>query len=451
MQKGIESMTVIWNKIKLLIFDKDKTVKSMTVNTLLRPIAMILSFLYTPLLLSYLGHEKYGIWTTLLSVINWINYCDVGIGHGLRNVLSVEISEGKYDEAKRSVSTAYVVLTVISSALWLLLILSVILFDWNKILGTQLNVDIVLYITFTFICINFVMALCNTLMYALQMSEKVSIRNIIVQVLNIVGVIVLQQIGKGELKYLAILFGATTSVVYIATSWRIFSQKEYLKPHLKLVQRNKIRDISGIGIKFFIIQMAGILLYSVDNILISNLYGAESVTPFNTVYKVFNMVASVYLALIVPIWSRTTVAIANKDFTWVKKTVKNLNLLLVPFYIVFILLLFTYEELAAIWLGEKLDYQNGLILINVIYFSVYLIGSLYAYVLNGIGSVNYQMWLNIAEAIVNIPLSIYLAVNCNMGVIGIKVATTILVGISAITLPFNLKYTIRRLETISDR
>ena len=62
--------------------------KSMFLNILAKPIGMVITLLYTPFLLAYLGNEKYGIWVTVLSVINWINFFDIGIGNGYRNILA---------------------------------------------------------------------------------------------------------------------------------------------------------------------------------------------------------------------------------------------------------------------------------------------------------------------------------------------------------------------------
>ena len=39
---------------------KDKIARSSITNLFIKPISLILSFIYTPLLLSYLGDEKYG-------------------------------------------------------------------------------------------------------------------------------------------------------------------------------------------------------------------------------------------------------------------------------------------------------------------------------------------------------------------------------------------------------
>ena len=48
---------------------RSKLGQSMLKNMLLKPIGYVLNLAYTPLLLSYLGDEKYGLWATILSII----------------------------------------------------------------------------------------------------------------------------------------------------------------------------------------------------------------------------------------------------------------------------------------------------------------------------------------------------------------------------------------------
>ena len=72
---------------------KDRTARSSLINLIIKPLSLVLSLVYTPMLLNYLGSEKYGLWATILSITSWINYCDVGIGHGLRNLLAGQIAK----------------------------------------------------------------------------------------------------------------------------------------------------------------------------------------------------------------------------------------------------------------------------------------------------------------------------------------------------------------------
>ena len=115
----------------------DSTDKSGVKNMILKPISMAISLVYTPLLLSYLGDEKYGLWATIMSIISWINYCDVGIGHGLRNLLTKELTDKQYDKARKSVSTAYILLTAISVVLLIVALASMAFVDWKQLMNTE--------------------------------------------------------------------------------------------------------------------------------------------------------------------------------------------------------------------------------------------------------------------------------------------------------------------------
>jgi hypothetical protein len=44
-------------------------------------------------------------------------------------------------------------------------------------------------------------------------------------------------------------------------------------PSLKYVKFHYARDLMTLGIKFFIIQMAGVILYQTNNIIIAQLFG----------------------------------------------------------------------------------------------------------------------------------------------------------------------------------
>ena len=202
------------SRIKNMFF-KDRTGRSGMINLALKPVSLVISLIYTPILLSYLGDERYGLWATLLSIINWVNYFDVGIGNGLRNLLSKEIADKKELDAQKSVSTAYIILSGISSILLILLLVSVAFVNWNGIFSTEIDMRAPVAISFTLIIINFVLSLINTLLYALQKSERIAICNCIAQLINLFGLIALKQFTSSSLIAISILFGASSMIVHV--------------------------------------------------------------------------------------------------------------------------------------------------------------------------------------------------------------------------------------------
>ncbi|MGP8313512.1 lipopolysaccharide biosynthesis protein [Enterocloster aldenensis] len=435
--------------MKRITFSKleiDNTGKSSIKNACLRPVGMFLGIVYTPLLLNYLGEEANGVWATVLSVITWINYCDLGIGNGLRNCLAKELAIDDYKNAKETVSTAYIVLTAIAIVLLgVLLILSYTL-DWNDILNTHLSVRPMMIITEVFIVLNFVFALSNSILYALQFSERVSLRGCIVQVFNIVGLFFLSYLEKGNLAHMALLFGLSTAIVYVCNTISIMSKYSYLVPSIFFFQKTKVKEITNVGTQFFIIQLTAVLILSSQNLIVSNFFGASAVTPFNTVNTAFAAIYSVMAALVVPIWSRTTEAAAKGDFFWIRQAMKKIRYVAGVFIVMFIGIVFFYKDFSRIWLGRDLDYPSGLIGVTCAFYIMQIINLIFVQFYYGMGEIKSYMWLTVLQAIAIVPLAKFLSLNLGLGVAGVKLSSTVLLLISGIVLPFLTYGKINELE-----
>lgn len=432
--------------LKKIVSSFDATDKSGIRNMILKPIGMGLSLLYTPLLLSYLGDTKYGLWTTILSIVSWVNYCDVGIGHGLRNLLTKELTDKQYENARKSVSTAYILLSAISVVLLIVLLIAGFFLDWKEVFNTTEEIRGPFLVSFIFIIINFVLALCNTMLYALQLSERVALRSCLAQILNIVGVFLLKQFTEGNLMCMAILFGCTTMVIHLGNTLQLMKKHPYLRPAIRCFDKSRISAIGNVGIRFFVIQISCLLLYTVDNFLITHYFGAAEVTPFHITYSVFNMAHSFLSALLVPYWSRTTQMLQKGDIGWIKQAVKKMRLISGVFIVGYILLAVLFKPLVRIWVGRDLAFQPGLIEVMCVYYILFTIVTTHTPFINGSGKINGQLVVSTFMGIANVPLSIFLGVNCQMGVVGIRLATTILMAIGAVFYPLNWQRILKDFE-----
>lgn len=407
------------------ILKADKLKRSMMLNIICKPVSMVISLLYTPLLLNYLGEESFGIWATILSIINWINYFDVGIGNGLRNLLTKEIEENNAEGAQQSVSTAYVALSVISGITFVVGSIIILLLNCYMVFNTAVNVKPTLYISFTFICINFILALCKNKLYAMHQAEKVGYMSVLVQIINLTGIFYLSLIGSGNLLAVAIVVGVSGLIVNLLFSGHVWRMHNYLIPRLKKISKDKLSSICNVGIKFFVIQMAALILYTTDNLIITNVFGPSHVTPYHTAYAAFGIINGLFAAMLAPLWSRYTVAMVNKDFRWIKKSIISLDKMLVPVGILLIVCVYFFKSISIIWLKKELIYDKGLIACVGIYCFLMIWGSIYATVMNGMGQLNLQLILSVFTAVLNIPLSIFFGKTMQMHTTGVLFATII--------------------------
>ena len=160
-----------------------KLIKSTSIAVLLRPISVVISLIYTPMLLNYLGDEQYGLWATLLSVMNWFTIFDFGIAGGFRNVLSVEVANNDINRIKRVTSTAYMLICTVVSALFCIMLVVVNIVNLHKVFNTSIEMKMAVIFIFSFICFNFIFGLSNAIFYAKQHAEIVPLISVCVQLM----------------------------------------------------------------------------------------------------------------------------------------------------------------------------------------------------------------------------------------------------------------------------
>ena len=123
-------------KIKEKYLDLSEKNKIVVVNIIgafiINCISLIVSLLTTPTYIAFFNNEVVlGVWFTILSVISWLLNFDLGIGNGLRNHLTKAYTEKNYIEAKKLISSEYVVIGVVFIVIIVAAMKSFDYVDWN--------------------------------------------------------------------------------------------------------------------------------------------------------------------------------------------------------------------------------------------------------------------------------------------------------------------------------
>jgi len=118
---------------------------------------------------------------------------------------------------------------------------------------------------------------------------------------------------------------------------------------------------------FFILQIFGLVLFSLTNVIISNLFGPDQVTPYNIAYKYFSSLLLFSNLVLAPLWSASTDAYARQDFVWLRNTIiKSLRAFFCSFVIVIIMILFA-QQVYDVWIGEGVIIPTDMSIIMGVY------------------------------------------------------------------------------------
>ena len=158
--------------------------------------------------------------------------------------------------------------------------------------------------------------------------------------------------------------------------------------------------------RIFIIQTSMIVLYTTDNLIITQLFSPEMVVPYTLAYKYFNLSQMLFLMVLTPFWSGVTEAYTKNDIGWIKKSMNSLMkiMLLVQFSIFVMVLISSYFY--ELWVGTKVVIPFQLTVSMALFFCVSVFFAPFNYFINGIGKIRLHMYSFMVGAIINVPLSI---------------------------------------------
>lgn len=412
--------------------------KNITGSLIIKGSSIAIGIVLTPLTLHYINPTEYGIWVTLSSIIAWLSFFDIGLGNGLRNKFSEAITNGNVELARIYVSTTYAIISIIILVVLLIFLCINPFLDWTKILNTPPNMGSELstlaLIVFIFFCIGFVLKFITTILTADQKPAKASFFDLLGKLFSLLIVFVLTKTTTGSLLYLGLAL-SITPVLVLASSSLWFYNHEYRKyaPSFKYVQFKYARDLLTLGANFFMIQIAVIILYQTNAIIIAQLFGPDQVTPYSIAYRYFGLITMVFSIIMLPFWSAFTEAWIKKDNKWIKKTIKNLKQLWLLFSIITIGMVFSANFIYRIWVGKEIIIPITLSITLALYVIINAWCAIYSHFLNGVGKIRLQLYFSFLQSVFNIPLAIFLGKN--IGISGVIISSIIFGFIGSIWAP----------------
>jgi len=434
----------IWNKVVNLLNRGDARLvllkKNVVISMFVKGLGLGISYIRFPLILSYLGTMWHGVWLTVGSFSGWLSFFNIGLGNGLRNKLAESIAKDDLVAAKKYVSSTYFIITLIALGLFIVLLPIILVVNWNSVFNiestdyTTLKLSLIAFVGF--FCMKFVLSLIRTIMEALQRPAFSDLMDFLFSTLFFLAIILLYKYSESSLLYVIMVSGGIPVIILSSFSIYFFSGKyKYLRPSLKDVDTRLLSSLSSLGARFFIVQIAVIVLFATDNMIITRLFGPSDVVPYSAARKFFGIVEMGFSIVLVPFWSAFTDAFVKGEISWVRSSITKLLKLLGGVVVVLIIMLLISPFVFKLWLKDMVEIPWHLSLSMAVYVLVRSWNNVFVYFINGVGKITIQLYMSIFTSIINIPLSIFFAKNLGMGIQGVILATVFCLLIGSVLHP----------------
>lgn len=378
----------------------NKIYKNVAFSFLLKFIATIILFAMVPLTLTCLGSYQNGVWLTISSLLIWIDQMDIGLGNGLRNKLSISIAHQDLEEARKMVSSCMAMLTCIIIPLAMLLLLLIQITDIYAFFNVEPDriptLRTALQAAVIFVCMTFIFKLIGNVYMGMQAPSISNLIIVIGQGLALFSTWILLKTGNATFLHVVIVNTAAPLLIYMIaypiTFYKVFPT---LRPSLSLLNLRSALSLGNLGVRFFWLQIAGVIQMMTANILISNLFSPEIVTPYQIAYRYFSLVLAAFTVICMPFWNATTDAYERDDIQWIRKADKRMGYVVMILGLCLVLMVAISPFIYNLWIGNKCEVPFGITLMVAIYTFIIIASSRYSYFLNGIGALRLQMYMTV--------------------------------------------------------
>lgn len=385
----------------------------------------LVTLLLVPLTLNCLGEYTNGVWITISTTLLWIDNMDIGLGNGLRNKLATYLAHDDYENGRKVVSSTFMMLAFIIIPVLLLLVGIISFAD----IYSFLNVDeaiipslaSVLSVSVIFVCATFIFKFIGNFYMGLQLPAVNNFLVVSGHTLALLLTFVLYKIGSHSLMLIAIVNTCSPLVIYlIAYPYTFYVRYPKLRPSLLSFDKSMVKGVFNVGMKFFLLQICGTILFLSSSLLISKIFTPAYVTPYQIAYRYFSLVLVIFTAISNPYWSATTDAFARGDMEWIKKSKKRVEKILCLLFCLLTMMVALSGFVYSIWINDDVDVPFSLTVCMAIYIMVLISSMAYSNFLNGMGVLRLQMVCTFIAAVLFIPAS-FVATSIHYNIISILI------------------------------
>ena len=112
------------------------------------------------------------------------------------------------------------------------------------------------------------------------------------------------------------------------------------------------------------------------------------------------------MIIITPFWSGYTDAYQKADYKWMENSMKKLEEIWMGSVLVSLIMLFLADSFFEIWIGKEVHVRLSTTVSLAIYVSLFNIGQIYMYLINGIGTIRIQLIIYSVFALLSWPLMV---------------------------------------------
>ena len=289
---------------------------------------LLVSALSIPITVRYLGPENFGVWVTISTALSMLLVLDLGVANALTNFISEAYARDDRDHASTYTTTALGVMLAIS-----LLIAGIAWWVWPSLhwdhlfhlssAGEAPTVGRAVAAALAIFLVGLPAGLAPKILGGYQELRAANLFIAVGSLLNLLSIIVLVHLQAGLVALVTASSAALVGANLLALVWIFFFHKPWLAPRLKHVQRRAARRMMQSGSEFFVLQVAGLIAFNSDNLVVAHYLGPAQVATYSVAWRLVGYAAIAQTLVAPSLWPAFSEAFARGDLPWIRQTFRH--------------------------------------------------------------------------------------------------------------------------------
>jgi O-antigen/teichoic acid export membrane protein len=275
-------------------------------------------------LLSYLGEERYAVYTIAFSLTLWFNLADFGLSLSLQNFIC-EARAKKESYEKYIIAALQIIVGLLTISLIAVILISYpaqeIIFRKFTFIKEIQNVNIVLFIGI--ICTTTaVLSIVYKVYYALHKGYIPNIMPAIAAVTSMTLIVLFNRYSHLQHSILSALLIFTLPQLFLALIPFVIIFKDYFS---KILSFNSeiIKSLSIRSFKFYGISILGLVYMQTDYLVMAQTLSPDEIIKYSIFSRVFMFFTFIHITMMQAIWPVSAEMFVKREFTKIKTIIKK--------------------------------------------------------------------------------------------------------------------------------
>jgi len=380
-----------------------------------------------PIAVRYLGPVEFGVWITISTTLAMLIVLDLGIANAMTNLISKAYAFDDKDLAGRYASTGFWIMVLIAAALGMIGAAVWHFIDWGDLFhvsgaANSREVSHAVAVAYAVFLVGLPAGLAVKYLGGYQEIRTANIFAAIGAAANLLAVVLITQLNGGMVLLVGGAAGATVGTNLACLAWLWLRHKPWLAATFRRWHPGSVRLLMQSGSEFFILQLAALIVFNSDNLVIAHYLGPAQVTPYSVTWKLVGYSALLQTVISPALWPAYAEAYFRGDLRWVRRTLLRVMFLTMGAAgLACVIFVLWGRTIIRLWAGPAAVPGQLLIILMCIWILICTFMTNTSTVLMATNKTRMQAWLSVAAAALNLAASIWLVQR--IGSVGVLLGT----------------------------